>query len=88
MGDEVRLKFLYPNGELEIIDCTWIALASLAVPGREPQSQWIVVQYEGREIWKPLGCLIQAELIEGGRGPPVAAQEEPIPALGELGYYR
>ncbi len=84
----MRLKFLYPNGDVEILDCTWVAVATLTPNGQEAQAQWVVVHFEGREIWKPLGCLIQAEVI--GQNHASDGPTEGVAALDgeEFGYHR
>lgn len=86
-GDGVRLKFLYPGGTVEIVDCRWIAIMGLGANGSEALSQWVVIDFEGREIWKPLGYLVQAELLEGNRDS--AADMDPVSAraAGDLGYH-
>lgn len=86
-GDEVRLKFSYPGGDVEIMDCKWIAIVSLGASDRETQSQWVVVDFQGREIWKPLGCLIQAELLEENQETSVRPDETYANATESLGYY-
>lgn len=62
-GDRVRLKFLYPNGAMEILDCTWISATNLGPP-ENPNAGWVVVSVDDRVIWKPLAHLIQLEVIE------------------------
>lgn len=62
-GDRVRLKFLYPNGAMEILDCTWISATNLGPP-ENPNAGWVVVSADDRLIWKPLAHLIQLEVIE------------------------
>ncbi len=84
----MRLKFLYPNGDLEIVDCTWIAVATLAGSGHESQGQWAVIDFEGREIWKPLGCLIQVEVLQESCDPDTTAGEPTTALAGDLGYHR
>ncbi len=86
-GDGVRLKFLYPGGTVEIVDCRWIAIMGLGANGSEALSQWVVIDFEGREIWKPLCYLVQAEVLEENRNP--AADTGPVSArpAGDLGYH-
>lgn len=62
-GDRVRLKFLYPNGAVEILDCTWISATTLGAP-ENPNGGWVVVSAGDRVLWKPLNHLIQLEVIE------------------------
>ncbi|HEV8595482.1 MAG TPA: hypothetical protein VGR51_08140 [Thermoplasmata archaeon] len=62
-GDRVRLKFLYPNGAIEVLECTWIATSSLGAP-ENPNGGWVVVSAEERVLWKPLSHLIQLEVLE------------------------
>jgi len=87
-GDEVRLKFLYPGGAVEIIDGTWVAIVGLGANGQEAQSQWIVLRFEEREIWKPLSYLVQAEVLEANQ------EDIPLPdgifprEADGLGYHR
>ncbi len=84
----MRLKFLYPGGSVEVLDCGWVAIVGLGANDSEALSQWVVIDFEGREIWKPLGYLVQAEVLEERRealaGPDMGA---PKPS-GELGYHR
>ncbi len=86
-GDGVRLKFLYPGGTVEIVDCRWIALMGLGANGSEALSQWVVIDFEGREIWKPLGYLVQAELLEENRDPAVEADPVSARVASDLGYH-
>ena len=87
-GDGVRLKFVYPGGAVEILDCTWIALVGLGATGSEALSQWVVIEFRGRKIWKPLGHLVQAEVLEDNDAP-VAPTNGGIPRTTEdLGYLR
>lgn len=62
-GDRVRLKFLYPNGSIEVLDCTWVAASTLGAP-ENPNGGWIVVSVDDRVLWKPLSHLIQLEVLE------------------------
>jgi hypothetical protein len=62
-GDRVRLKFLYPNGAMEVLEGTWIAATSLGAP-ENPNSGWVVVSADEKAIWKPLLHLIQLEVVE------------------------
>lgn len=62
-GDRVRLKFLYPNGAMELLDCTWLATANLGSPDN-PNGGWVVVTVDDRVMWKPLHHLIQLEVLE------------------------
>ena len=87
-GDDVRLKFLYPGGAVEILDCTWIAVVGLGANGLESLSQWVVIECEGREIWKPLAYLAQAEVLQENREPATHAQEKFAREVGDLGYHR
>ncbi len=87
-GDAVRLKFLYPGGAVEILDCVWIAIVGLGANGSEALSQWVVVDFEGRELWKPLGYLVQAEVLEVSRGPPTRRDRDLSSPTGDLGYHR
>lgn len=87
-GDGVRLKFLYPGGAVEIVDCRWIAVMGLGATGSEALSQWVVIEFEGREIWKPLGYLVQAEVLEENREPATHAQEIFTGETGDLRYHR
>ncbi len=72
-GDSVRLKFLYPNAGVEILDCVWICLACLGADGENPQYNWGVVKKEGDILWKSLAYLVQIEIMmpndEARRGP-------------------
>jgi len=87
-GDDVRLKFLYPGGAVEILDCTWIAVVGLGANGLESLSQWVVIECEGREIWKPLAYLAQADVLQENRQPATHAQEKFAREVGDLGYHR
>lgn len=87
-GDGVRLKFLYPGGQVEILDCTWIAIVGLGPNGQEAQSQWVVIDFQGRHIWKPLGYLVQAEVIEENHHPTFRPEETYGKATEDLGYHR
>ncbi len=62
-GDRVRLKFLYPNGAVEILECLWISATTLGAP-ENPNGGWVVVSADDRVMWKPLSHLIQLEVIE------------------------
>ena len=62
-GDRVRLKFLYPNGAVEILECTWLAASTLGAP-ENPHAGWLVVSADDRVLWKPLSHLIQLEVLE------------------------
>lgn len=66
-GDRVRLKFLYPNGALEVMDCTWITTTNLGAP-ENPNGGWVVVSADDRVMWKPLSHLIQLEVVETNGG--------------------
>lgn len=61
-GDRVRLKFLYPNGNTEVMDGMWVARA------RTPRSgdtlDWVVVRQGQRVLQKPLQYLIQIEILK------------------------
>lgn len=61
-GDRVRLRFLYPNGALEVMDCTWVTTTSLGAP-ENPNGGWVVVSVDDRVMWKPLSHLIQLEVL-------------------------
>ena len=87
-GDGVRLKFLYPGGAVEILDCTWIAVVGLGANGSEALSQWVVIEHEGREIWKPLAYLAQAEVLQENREPATHAPEKFPGEAGDLAYHR
>jgi hypothetical protein len=87
-GDSVRLKFLYPGSAVEILDCTWIAVVGLGANGSEALSQWVVIELEGREIWKPLAYLAQAEVLQENPEPATHAQEVFGPGAGDLAYHR
>lgn len=87
-GDGVRLKFLYPGGTVEILDCTWIAIVGLGASGSELLSPWVVIDFEGREIWKPLSYLVQAEILEENPAPSAHPDEGVPRASGEFGYHR
>lgn len=86
-GNGVRLKFLYPGGTVEIVDCRWIAIVGLGANGSEALSQWVVIDFEGREIWKPLGYLIQVELLGESRNPEADMDPMSARATGDLGYH-
>ena len=62
-GDRVRLKFLYPNGAVEVLDCTWVSATSIGAP-ENPSGGWVVVSVDDRLLWKPLSHLIQLEVLE------------------------
>lgn len=62
-GDRVRLKFLYPNGSMEVLDCTWISATNLGPP-ENPNAGWVVVSADDRVFWKPLSHMIQLEMLE------------------------
>jgi hypothetical protein len=87
-GDDVRLKFLYPGGAVEILDCSWVAIVGLGANGSEALSQWVVIEVEGREIWKPLAYLAQAEVLQENREPATHARERFAREVGDLGYHR
>lgn len=84
----MRLKFLYPGGAVEILDCTWLALVALGADGTEATSPWVVIEFEGRRIWKPLGYLVQAELLGDGHEPVASSDRGPSRAREDLGYHR
>jgi hypothetical protein len=70
-GDVVRLKFLYPNAGIEVLDCIWVSLANLGTDGENPQFNWVVVRAGRNLLWKPLAYLVQIEILalnEGARG--------------------
>jgi len=83
------LKFLYPGGTVEIVDCTWVTVTSLGVTGVETPTQWVVIRFRGREIWKPLSYLVQVELLapapEEAAGAPSGF---PGPGTEGVQYYR
>ena len=87
-GDAVRLKFLYPGGAVEIVDCTWIAVTGLGVEGSETANPWVVIDFEGRRIWKPLGYLVQAELLEESQDEALPSGRAAARPSGDLGYHR
>ena len=87
-GDGVRLKFVYPGGAVEILDCTWIAVVGLGANGSEALSQWVVVGFQGRKIWKSLGYLVQAEVLEDNNAPVVPTNGGIPKATEDLGYHR
>lgn len=87
-GDAVRLKFLYPGGAVEILDCTWTALVGLSADGAETVSTWVVIDFEGRQIWKPLAYLVQAELLEPHRESATPADRMAARPSGDFGYHR
>ncbi len=87
-GDSVRLKFLYPGGAVEIVDATWIAVAGLGVEGAEATSPWVVIDYQGRRMWKPLGYLVQAEVLEEGDDSAASPGRVPARRSEDLGYHR
>ncbi len=87
-GDSVRLKFLYPGGAVEIVDCTWIAVVGLGVDGSETTSPWVVIDCDRRRIWKPLGYLVQAEILEEGQDSAAPPDRVPARPSGDLGYHR
>ncbi len=73
---------------MEIVDCTWIAVVGLGVDGSETTSPWVVIDFQGRRVWKPLGYLVQAEILEEGRDPAVLPDRVPERPSGDLGYHR
>ena len=87
-GDAVRLKFLYPGGTVEILDCTWTALVGLGADGSETLSPWVVIDFEGRQIWKPLAYLVQAELLEAHGESATPMDRVPARPSGDFGYHR
>ncbi len=87
-GDSVRLKFLYPGGAVEIVDCTWIAVVALGADGSDATSPWVVIEFEDRRIWKPLGCLVQVEVLEEGHDSGAAPDRVPPQPTRDLGYHR
>lgn len=70
-GDRVRLRFLYGNGTMEVLDATWVAARTLGAP-ENPNAGWVVVSADGKVIWKPLLHLIQLEVIEANEEARVA----------------
>ncbi len=62
-GDLVRLKFLYPNGSIEVVEATWVAATSLGAP-ENPNGAWILVSVDDQVLWKPMAHLIQIEVLE------------------------
>lgn len=62
-GDRVRLKFLYPNGALEVMECTWMSATNLGAP-ENPNGAWVVLGVDDRVIMKPLSHLIELEVLE------------------------
>lgn len=70
-GDQVRLKFLYPSGEVEIVDATWIGVNSLDPSGEGEGHPWVVFRAGEKTVWKPLSLLVQIEVlgkVAGGEG--------------------
>lgn len=61
-GDRVRLKFLYPNGTVEVMDGTWITRAGTLRSG--DTLDWVVIRQGRRVLWKPLQNLIQIEIVQ------------------------
>jgi len=62
-GDRVRLKFLYPNGSMEMMECTWLSTSTLGAP-ENPNGSWVLVSVDDHVFWKPLSHLIQLEVLE------------------------
>lgn len=82
------MKFLYPGGNVEIIDCTWVTVTSLGAAGVETPTQWVVIRFQGRDIWKPLSSLVQVELL--APAPDEAAglpSDIPSPRADDIRYY-
>ncbi len=73
---------------MEILDCTWTALVGLGADGSETLSTWVVVDFEGRQIWKPLAYLVQAELLEAHGRSATPMDRMPERPSGDLGYHR
>ncbi len=75
-GDGVRLKFLYPKGDVEILDATWLGVRNLDSVAGGDHPSWVVVRLGEREVWKPLSLLVQIEVLSkvalaegnGGKG--------------------
>lgn len=82
-GDRVRLKFLYPNGAVEHLECLWIAATTLGAP-ENPNGGWVVVSADDRVLWKPLSHLIELEVIE----PNDEARQPRRPNGTDFGHYR
>lgn len=61
-GDHVRLKFALPNGQVEILDGEWISVECLTEDGG--RKEWVVVRAQGKLLWKPLGYLVQVEVLK------------------------
>ena len=72
---------------MEILDCNWIAIVGLGAGGSEALSQWVVIDFEGREIWKPLGYLVQAEILEESQEPSPHPDGGVPKSTGDLGYH-
>ena len=82
-GDRVRLKFLYPNGAIEILDGTWLSATTLGAP-ENPSGGWVVVSVNDRVLWKPLSHLVQFEVVnrqafDTATGQPVGVPRPPEP---------
>lgn len=58
----MRLKFLYPNGNTEVMDGTWVAGAGTLRSG--DTLDWAVVRQGQRVLRKPLQYLIQIVVPE------------------------
>lgn len=84
----MRLKFMYPGGAVEILDCKWVAIVGLGVEGSETTSPWVVIEFEGRKIWKPLAYLVQAEVLAEHEQVSVAPGRIPARPREDLGYHR
>jgi len=81
-GDRVRLKFLYPNGAIEVLDGTWLSASTLGAP-ENPNGAWVVVSVDDRVLWKPLSHLIQLEVLEANE----VARNGRRHAGGDLDHY-
>ncbi len=68
IGDQVRLKFLYPAGDVEIVDGIWLGVSNLDPTGEGESHPWVVVQVGERMTWKPLPLVVQIEVLSKGTG--------------------
>jgi len=85
-GDRVRLKFLYPNGQIEIVDCIWISIARVDEAEGAIQKEWLIVKQNGKVLWKPLTYLVQIEILRPNEGVRKRAADQ-LKKASQEGYH-
>lgn len=82
-GDQVRLKFLYPDGTVEILEGEWIAVSRLGPLEDGGERGWVVLRHNGSDLWKPLALLVQIEVLQANE----AARSDTERGYGDVGPY-